>query len=81
MTESAPTAAERLQKLVDVFEVATTDGELHLNGDQIGDVYLWLQWVQDRTKLINERMAWAQQRDDAELYNILNSILKGEATK
>lgn len=44
---NCPTAKARLQELVNLFEVATTDGECKLDGDQIGDVYLWLQWIQD----------------------------------
>lgn len=40
-----PTDLARLQELIDTMEIATTDGELVLNSDQIGDIYQWLLWA------------------------------------
>jgi hypothetical protein len=37
---------ERLAELVAKFEVATTDGEISLTGDDIGEVYEWLSFIQ-----------------------------------
>lgn len=45
-----PTNDVRLRELMGIFETATTDGECRLDGDQIGDVYLWLQWAQQEAE-------------------------------
>lgn len=43
-----PSSKERLVALVGKFEAATTDGDLQLSQDDIGLVYLWLMWAQDK---------------------------------
>jgi hypothetical protein len=37
-----------LAELIGVLEAATTDGELSLDSDQIGDIYSWLLWAQNK---------------------------------
>jgi hypothetical protein len=45
MSANNPTSPERLEELVDKFEIATTDGEIpFLTGNDLGDIYLWLFW-------------------------------------
>jgi hypothetical protein len=44
-----PTTQVRLMELVNKFEEATTDGKIQLSGNDIGDVYLWLLWAQDKS--------------------------------
>lgn len=46
-TGNLPTDKKRLQELVGIMEVMTTDGECRLDGNQIGDIYQWLLWTQE----------------------------------
>ncbi len=42
-----PTSSARMKELTGKFESATTDGEIAMDGDTIGDVYQWLLWISD----------------------------------
>lgn len=41
-----PTTLKRLKELMGKMEIVTTDGDLSiLIGDDIGDIYSWLEWA------------------------------------
>jgi hypothetical protein len=40
-----PTSNERLNELMGKFEAASTDGEIALTSDDIGDTYSWFLWI------------------------------------
>lgn len=69
-----PTSDEQLDALIGIFEVATTDGEIQLDTNQIGNVYLWLLWAQNVLRRYNEELQKAQQQDDAPRFNELSHI-------
>jgi len=50
MTNPLPTSLERLNEIMGIMEVMTTDGDTsQLKSDDIGDIYTWLLWAQGAT--------------------------------